>query len=151
MNVIQKYNYPSFICTSYAKNFGLYSERVGTLLFNGGDDDTTQLVKENLKSLIRRSYSSPPSNGSNIIKTILNNQVLYNIWIQELANIGTHYQEIRNDLKKGLEHKYQMDFSDITKQKGMFYYSRISPEDNLKMREKGIYFPDDGRISLTLS
>jgi aspartate/tyrosine/aromatic aminotransferase len=70
------------------------------------------------------------------------------MWKSELLSINQHYNENRLLLKNKLETKFNQDFSDIIKQKGMFYYSKLSTEQVLKMREKGIYFPDDGRISI---
>lgn len=148
VNLINKTQYPSIICCSYAKNFGLYNERVGNLFFTGNTNQETQLIKDTMKSIIRKSYSSPPSNGANIIKNILKGPHLTAVWKYELKAINDHYTEIRNRLKTELENKTNKDFSDITKQSGMFYYSRLTPEQVLKMRDYGIFFPDDGRISL---
>jgi aspartate/tyrosine/aromatic aminotransferase len=148
LEIMNREKYPSLVCTSYAKNFGLYSERVGNLFFTGTDDTETQLMKDTMKTIIRRSYSNPPANGSNIIKTILSDGILKDIWRQELHTITDHYIDIRNLLKTNLENKINKDFSDITNQCGMFYYSTLTPQQVLYMRSKGIYFPDDGRISL---
>ena len=144
----QYFTYPSIICCSFAKNFGLYSSRVGTLFFCGKNNEETELIKENCKSIIRRTYSNPPSHGSNLIKTILSDVNLTDMWKSELLLINEHYNENRLLLQNKLETKLNQDFSDITKQKGMFYYSKLSTEQVLKMKEKGIYFPDDGRISI---
>jgi aspartate aminotransferase len=148
LEIMNKEKYPSLVCCSYAKNFGLYSERVGNLFFTGINDEETNMIKDTLKSIIRKSYSNPPANGSNIIKTILGNEVLTNVWKNELYNITEHYRENRKMLKDKLENTLNKDFSDITNQTGMFYYSKLSSKQVLQLREKGIYFPDDGRISL---
>ncbi len=148
LDIINQSHYPSLICCSYAKNFGLYSERVGNLFFCGDNEAQSEAINDTIKSIIRRSYSNPPANGSRLIKTILENEVLTNVWKNELFNITEHYREIRKNLKDNLENKLNKDFSDITKQTGMFYYSKLNKNDVLAMREKGIYFPDDGRISL---
>jgi aspartate aminotransferase len=148
LEIMNRTKYPSLICCSYAKNFGLYSERVGNLFFTGATSDETVMIKDMLKSIIRKSYSNPPANGSNIIKTILGNEVLTNVWKNELYNITEHYRENRKMLREKLENTMNEDFSDITKQTGMFYYSKLTSPQVLQLREKGIYFPDDGRISL---
>jgi aspartate/tyrosine/aromatic aminotransferase len=148
LQVMNRQKYPSLVCTSYAKNFGLYSERVGNLFFTDYDEEDTKLIKDTLKSIIRRSYSNPPANGSNIIKTVLSDGILKDIWKEELLEINTHYKDIRKLLRSSLENKINRDYSDITYQCGMFYYSTLTPQQVLYMREKGIYFPDDGRISL---
>jgi aspartate/tyrosine/aromatic aminotransferase len=148
LEIMNREKYPSLVCCSYAKNFGLYSERVGNLFFSGQTDEDTSMIKDMLKSIIRRTYSNPPANGSNIIKTILGSNELSNIWKNELYEIGQHYIENRKMLKNKLENSLNKDFSDVVKQTGMFYYSKLTSPQVLQLREKGIYFPDDGRISL---
>ena len=48
------------------------------------------------------------------------------MWLIELENISKHYKSIRNELRDKLEIKLNADFSDVTEQKGMFYYSNLS-------------------------
>ena len=148
LEILNKLHIPSMICCSFAKNFGLYSERVGTLLFCGNNDTETSIMKQILSTIIRRSYSTPPANGSHIIKTILNDAELTNMWKNELLHINNHYKYIRLMLQTKLENALNDDFSDIIFQKGMFYYSSLNIEEVYKMRNHSIYMPDDGRISL---
>jgi aspartate aminotransferase len=148
LRLVNNQDYPVFICTSYAKNFGLYSERVGNLFFRGYNQQDTNDMNDILRTIIRKIYSNPPSNGSSIIKTILSNEELRNIWFIELENIVKHYKSIRNELKIKLENKMNSDFTDITKQRGMFYYSKLSVEQVEYLRNKAVFLPDNGRISL---
>ena len=149
LRIIKNLDIPAFVCTSYAKNFGLYSERVGNLFFRGENMHETAEINDILRTVIRRMYSNPPSNGSNIIKTILNDEKLYLSWLNELMDINTQYNSIRQYLKNNFENRLDKDFSDITLQKGMFYYSNLTKEQVERLREKGIYMPDNGRISLS--
>ena len=59
---------------------GLYGHRIG--LFSAICDNTSE--KDNvmgvLKLLARRMYSNPPIQGAKIVKTILNDKDLYQIW-----------------------------------------------------------------------
>jgi aspartate aminotransferase len=148
LRIVNNQDYPVFVCTSYAKNFGLYSERVGNLFFRGNTELETTEINDILRTIIRRMYSNPPSNGSNIIKTILKDEKLYNAWLTELKEINTHYSLIRSYLKKNFEDKLNRDFTDIELQRGMFYYSSLTKEQVESLREKGIFMPDNGRISL---
>jgi len=144
-------SYPSLVCTSYAKNFGLYSKRVGNLFFRGENSEETINMKDTLRQIIRTSYSSPPSDGSNIVKTILLNEELTHLWKSELNDINKHYMHIRRELRRALENGINKDFSSITKQTGMFWFGQkeISTELVHRMRDNhGIYFLDNARISL---
>lgn len=148
LQIVNNRDYPVFVCSSYAKNFGLYSERVGNLFFRGYNEKETLEINDLLRTIIRRNYSNPPSNGSNIIKTILTDENLYKLWLDDLKNINHHYTFIRNILKEKLEDNINKNFSDIIHQKGMFYYSKLNKDQVEKMREHGIFMPDNGRISL---
>jgi aspartate/tyrosine/aromatic aminotransferase len=150
LKILDKVDYPALVCTSYAKNFGLYSKRVGNLFFRGECSGDTINMKDTLRQIIRTSYSSPPADGSNIVKTILTNTELVNLWKSELKDINTHYTLIREALRSELENTLNKDFSNITKQTGMFYFGQKEISTNVvhKMRENGIYFLDNARISL---
>jgi aspartate/tyrosine/aromatic aminotransferase len=148
LRIINNKDYPVFVCSSYAKNFGLYSERVGNLFFRGHNDKETKMIEDILRIIIRKSYSSPPSNGSNIISYILSNDKCKNLWKQELVEINSHYCDIRKNLRTELENRLDANFSDITEQKGMFWYSKLTKEQVKLFKEQGIFFPDNGRISI---
>lgn len=147
LSLLNQNHYPSLICTSYAKNLGLYNQRIGNLFFNG-ETHERNLIRENLTQIIRESYSNPPSNGSSIVTTIFNDEELTNIWKQELVNINVHYTYLRNLLKKKLEDQLNQDFCDILQQNGMFYYSQFTPKQIIQMRSHGLYFLENGRMSL---
>ena len=60
----------SIVCSSFSKNFGLYSERVGALTILGSDEHLLQNVLSQIKVCIRSNYSNPPSHGGDIVKLI---------------------------------------------------------------------------------
>lgn len=148
LRIINNQDYPVLVCSSYAKNFGLYSERVGNLFFRGYNDTETVEINDILRTIIRKIYSNPPANGSHIIKKILSNDDLYKLWLSELVDISSHYNSIRHQLKDELETKINTDFSDITKQKGMFWFSKLTLAQVENLRTQDIFLPDNGRISL---
>jgi aspartate/tyrosine/aromatic aminotransferase len=85
----------------------------------------------------------------NIVSTILDNKDLTNIWKYELNDIMCNINITRILLRSLLENKLNKDFSDITSQKGMTYYSNLTIQQILEMRKHGIYIRDNGNISLT--
>jgi len=60
---------------SFAKNFGLYGERVGALSMVCADADEAKRVDSQLKILIRPLYSNPPVHGARIVAKILSDPV----------------------------------------------------------------------------
>jgi len=58
---------------SYAKNMGLYGERIGAFHVVTSDKDTASKVLSQLKMVIRPNYSSPPLHGARIVERVLSN------------------------------------------------------------------------------
>lgn len=70
-----------FICTqSFAKNFGLYNERVGNIVFVLADTKELIEAKSQLTLIIRGMYSNPPNHGARIVATVLRNPELFEEW-----------------------------------------------------------------------
>jgi aspartate/tyrosine/aromatic aminotransferase len=90
------------VSQSYAKNFGLYSERVGTLSFVCTSADVAQRVLSQVKLIIRAQYSSPPAHGALIVARILENPQLKKEWEEELVMVSNRILEMRKVLKEEL-------------------------------------------------
>ena len=69
----------------FAKNFGLYGERVGTLSVLCKDKDEAARVLSQLKLIIRPMYSSPPIHGALIVKEVLSDAALSKQYYAECA------------------------------------------------------------------
>ena len=94
---------PILLAQSFAKNFGLYGERVGTLSVVCGDADQKDRILSELRLIIRPMHSSPPRHGSSIVKTILNNEELTKQYRQECDSMARRIQEMRVKLVEALE------------------------------------------------
>lgn len=68
------------VAQSFAKNFGLYGERSGALHVVGKTRESTDNVRDQLRSLIRAEFSSSPAYGSRLVTIVLENQDLFKIW-----------------------------------------------------------------------
>jgi aspartate/tyrosine/aromatic aminotransferase len=55
---------------SFAKNAGLYGERVGALHFIGVDKAAADRIKSQLSVLQRSEISNPPSHGARIVSAL---------------------------------------------------------------------------------
>lgn len=70
-----------FICTqSFAKNFGLYNERVGNMVVVMSDTKEAVQFQSQVTLIIRGMYSNPPNHGARIVSTVLNNPDLCEEW-----------------------------------------------------------------------
>lgn len=73
---------------SFAKNFGLYNERIGTISIVTSSAKEATAVLSQLKMVIRPNYSNPPAYGARLVSVILSDPKLVEEWKQELK--GKH-------------------------------------------------------------
>ncbi|GAB1293522.1 Aspartate aminotransferase, mitochondrial [Apodemus speciosus] len=138
------------LCQSYAKNMGLYGERVGAFTIVCKDAEEAKRVESQLKILIRPLYSNPPLNGARIAATILTTPDLRKQWLQEVKGMADRIISMRTQLvsnlkKEGSSHNWQH----ITDQIGMFCFTGLKPEQVERLtKEFSVYMTKDGRISV---
>ncbi|GMJ07425.1 aspartate aminotransferase 3, YELLOW-LEAF-SPECIFIC GENE 4 [Hibiscus trionum] len=139
-----------FIAQSYAKNMGLYGERVGALSIVCKAADVAGRVESQLKLVIRPMYSNPPIHGASIASTILKNSDMYNEWKIELKAMADRIISMRKQLFDALTAKGTPgDWSHIIKQIGMFTFTGLNSDQVAFMtKEYHIYMTSDGRISM---
>lgn len=135
---------------SYAKNMGLYGERVGALSIVCKDADVASRVESQLKLVIRPMYSNPPIHGASIVATILKDRQLYDEWTVELKAMADRIISMRQQLFDALQARGTAgDWSHIIKQIGMFTFTGLNTEQvSFMTREHHIYMTSDGRISM---
>ena len=139
------------VAQSYAKNMGLYGERVGALHVVCHSTKTSERVLSQLKLVIRPMYSSPPAHGALIVFKVLSNPENYKKWTEELAAVSKRIIEVRDLLRKKLEDlKTPGTWEHITNQIGMFSYTGLSEKICESLINKyHVYMLKNGRISLT--
>ncbi|SDH01023.1 aspartate aminotransferase [Vibrio xiamenensis] len=138
------------ITTSCSKNFALYRERTGAAMVVANNITDANNAKGKLLTLARATYTMPPDHGATLVKTILQNQELTQLWKQELSEMQQRLLNLRKTLCNELRNKHntsQFDF--IANHKGMFTVLGFSPEQMSALREQyGIYGVADGRINI---
>ena len=68
------------VCQSFSKNFALYGERCGIIHVVTQTPTIAATVQDQLRSLIRREFSSSPAFGSRIVTIILEDPELRERW-----------------------------------------------------------------------
>ncbi|WP_159652676.1 amino acid aminotransferase [Vibrio atypicus] len=138
------------ITTSCSKNFGLYRERTGAAIVVGKSTQDVNNAKGKLLTLARATYTMPPDHGAALVKTILQNQDLTQVWKQELSEMQQRLLNLRQTLCQELRNSHntsQFDF--IESHKGMFTVLGFSQDQMMQLREEyGIYGVGDGRINI---
>lgn len=143
-------NIPFLVATSFSKNFSLYGERCGALHVACPDRSQADKVLGQLKAAVRRNYSSPPTNGSRIISTVLEDPALCTKWMDELNAMRARVKAMREGLHANLQARRPgVDFDYLSKQTGMFSFTGLTPEQVGRLREEfAIYLVGSGRICI---
>ncbi|CAD5316114.1 unnamed protein product [Arabidopsis thaliana] len=138
------------IAQSYAKNMGLYGERIGSLTIVCTSEDVAKKVENQVLLVVRPMYLTPPIHGASIVATILKNSDMYNDWTIELKGMADRIISMRQQLYAALEARGTPgDWSHIIKHIGMFTFTGLSEEQvRLMAKEYHIYMTYDGRISM---
>merc|ERR1711972_492762 len=139
-----------FMCQSFAKNLGLYGERIGMLHAVCNTKEQAAAVLSQLKMVVRPMYSSPPIHGCLLVKKVLGDPTMFNAWKDELKGMADRILEVRDLLRTGLEKKGTPGtWNHITDQIGMFSFTGLSPGQCERLIAKHhIYLLKSGRISL---
>ncbi|KAK5017547.1 aspartate transaminase aat1 [Cryomyces antarcticus] len=138
------------LCQSFAKNMGLYGERVGAFSIVCESAEEKKRVDSQIKILVRPLYSNPPVHGARIASEILNDATLNKQWLGEVKGMADRIITMRALLKENLEKLgSKHDWSHITSQIGMFAYTGLTAEQMDKLaKEHSVYATKDGRISV---
>jgi len=139
-----------YLCQSFAKNLGLYGERIGMLHIVCSSADAAKAVLSQLKMVIRPMYSSPPIHGALLVERILGDPASFAAWQTELKGMADRILKVRGMLRKGLEEKGTPGtWNHITDQIGMFSYTGLTEAQCQRLiSEHHIYLLKSGRISL---
>ncbi|KAG9772227.1 Aspartate aminotransferase, mitochondrial [Exophiala dermatitidis] len=138
------------LAQSFAKNMGLYGERVGAFSIVCESAEEKKRVESQIKIIVRPLYSNPPIHGARIATEILSDPKLNKQWLGEVKGMADRIIKMRALLKKNLQElgsKHNWDH--ITNQIGMFAYTGLTPEQMEKLaKEHSVYATKDGRISV---
>jgi len=138
------------VSQSFAKNFGLYGERIGAVSFVAGDAAEADRIESQLKILVRPMYSNPPIYGARVVAEVLGSPELSALWRTEVKKMADRVIGMRQALVDQLKaHGSKRDWSHITNQIGMFCYTGIKPEQvDALASEHHVYLTRNGRISI---
>lgn len=138
------------LAQSFAKNFGLYGERVGSLSVACADRAEAARVLSQLKRIIRPMYSSPPIHGALIVAEVLGDAQLRAQYYQECAAMAERISSMRKLLRTELEAAGSThDWQHVTDQIGMFAFTGMSAEMCDELTDNhAIFLTKDGRISV---
>lgn len=141
---------PVLLAQSYAKNCGLYGERIGCLSVVCESTEEKDRVLSQLKILARPMYSNPPIYGARVVGMVLNTPELRTQWQQDIKTMADRIISMRHELVSKLKDSGSTkDWSHIVKQIGMFAFTGLNTQQCERlMHEFHVYLTKDGRISI---
>lgn len=140
----------AIVCSSFSKNFGLYSERVGAISLMAANSEQATASQSQLKRVVRTNYSNPPRHGGAIVSTIFSDENLSAKWKQELDHMRERITRLRTQFVETMKTAGKgHDFSFLLPQKGMFSFSGLTRMQVDELKQKyGIYIVGSGRINV---
>ncbi|PAA86783.1 hypothetical protein BOX15_Mlig013047g3 [Macrostomum lignano] len=145
------HNMEFFVAQSFSKNFGLYNERVGNLAIVTQSAEITGRVKSQVRNIIRKTWSNPPSHGARVVATVLRNPALAAEWRENIKRMAERIVLMRQMLFQKLRALGTPgNWQHITDQIGMFSYTGLSAAQAEYLRTNyAIYIMSDGRINMS--
>ncbi|WP_298188657.1 amino acid aminotransferase [uncultured Pseudomonas sp.] len=138
------------ITSSCSKNFGLYRERTGALIVCAESASKLQDVRSQLAFIARNLWSTPPAHGAAVVASILADDELQALWMSELESMRQRVASLRSGLVAALQpHGLAERFAHISKQRGMFSYTGLSPMQVQRLRDEfSVYMVGSGRANM---
>ena len=138
------------VCCSFAKNFGLYCERIGALHVVTKNVSEKERVASQLRVISRSMYSSCPAYGARIISYILNDPIRASQWRTECAAMATRLNDMRILLYNTLiEKNVKGTWEHVRLQRGMFTYTGIQATAvQILKTQHHVYLLATGRVSI---
>ncbi|KIY50962.1 PLP-dependent transferase [Fistulina hepatica ATCC 64428] len=142
---------PLLICQSFAKNAGLYGERIGALHIVAPNAEIAEKVKSQMSVLQRSEISNPPAHGARLVAMILNDEGLFEEWKRDIRVMAGRIIAMRRELYRMLteELKTPGNWEHIVNQIGMFSFTGITGAQSQALVEDAhVYLTANGRISM---
>ncbi|KAJ2943981.1 hypothetical protein O0L34_g8303 [Tuta absoluta] len=135
---------------SYAKNFGLYNERVGNLAIVLNTSAHVAPIRSQVTWIVRGMYSNPPAHGARVVAGVLANRQLYDEWKDSIKLMSSRVMEMRHALRAELiKLGTPGNWEHIVKQIGLFSYTGLTQRQvEHLVQEYHIYLLKSGRINI---
>lgn len=135
---------------SFAKNFGLYNERIGAFHVCAGSEKAAKAAESHLKLIIRWMYSNPPVHGARIVKTVLKSPKLKAMWFGEIKSMSSRINKCRHLLYNELQRlNTPGTWEHVITQIGMFTFTGLNKNQAQSMiNDHHVYMLKSGRISM---
>ena len=126
------------------KNFGVYRDRVGSLLIKTNNADQSKRAMAHVVQIAREMWSMPPDHGAAAVRIVLDTPELRTDWEVEVGEMRDRINRIRGQIAVA-----DPRLAYIGDQFGMFSMLPVSRDQVLRLRDDhAIYMADSGRFNV---
>ncbi|KAK6203481.1 aspartate aminotransferase/Glutamic oxaloacetic transaminase AAT2/GOT1 [Scheffersomyces amazonensis] len=138
------------VCESFAKNLGLYGERVGALHVVVQDKDYVDNAQSTLTALFRHECSFAPAFGARLGSIIFQSPELWKVWENDVAEITERLHHTRKQIYDRLvQLNTPGKWDHVIHQNGLFWFSGLTPAQNERLITKHhVYSTNIGRVNV---
>ncbi|KAH6684925.1 aspartate aminotransferase [Plectosphaerella plurivora] len=138
------------VCFSFAKNMGLYGERVGLVAFVTSSPELARTAGSILENVQRSTVSNPPAYGARIAAKVLGTEEIRAQWARDLITMSGRVRSMRENLYEELVRlKTPGDWSHVVQQGGMFGFLGIKrAQVQFLEDQRHVYMAETSRISI---
>lgn len=106
----QEKRLPFLLAQSFSKNMGLYGFRTGTFSVPCENKDQVDIITSEVSDYVVNSWCFPPKYGCTIAKTILQDEKLRKMWLNDLKIMSSRINKMRWDLRTAIEKRGEIYF-----------------------------------------
>lgn len=149
VRVIERNHAEWMLTYSASKTFGIYFERTGALLIKCKEKTICDNVRSEALNLICGNYYMPPGHGASVVRTILENEELNQMWQKELEKARHRIAKCRKLLSSSLNGTTAWHYNFLNHQRGMFSYLGLNEAQLSELSENySLYIGTGGRINV---
>jgi aspartate/tyrosine/aromatic aminotransferase len=137
------------VCITLSKSFGIYRDRAGALFVKTRKDDRPRILRA-VSAIVRSGASHAPDHGPSVVRTILQDQKLKVLWLQELDRMRARVAEVRAQIAQTeIDDFGTHDLAYLASQRGMFSLLPLTESQETALtRDHGIHVVKGGRVNV---
>ncbi len=137
------------ICITLSKSFGIYRDRAGALFVKTSAHDKDR-VNRAVSAIVRSGASHAPDHGPSVVREILQDSALKEIWRGELEQMRARVAGVRKQIVATEQTMFGTDtLGYIAEQSGMFSLLPLTKaQETALTRDHGIHVVEGGRVNV---
>ncbi|WP_417712885.1 aromatic amino acid transaminase [Pseudophaeobacter arcticus] len=137
------------VCITLSKSFGIYRDRAGALFVKTGQADRPRMHRA-ISAIVRAGASHAPDHGPSVVREILQDQKLKDLWLQELDQMRARVAQVRADIAQAEAEAFgTRDLAYLAQQSGMFSLLPLTEQQETALtRDHGIHVVKGARVNV---